>query len=120
MFLVKLLPPSVLKDREEDIVTAAIVARHHNPMFGIYTDGLFDEDLIAVLIAEKASEEMQALLGGDWQPCNDAEAYEWSVWFAPAPTIKGPLLRRFAPGDIQKHYSRRLVEPAPLPLFEAA
>lgn len=121
MFLCKLVSPKILSDRENELVAAALEGRMQNPVFAIYTDGLFDDEQIAVLVTEKGGEEVCAILGDGWQPCGDAEDYEWAIWFGPLPTIKSPLLRLFAPWEIRKHYSRRgAASSAPLPLFEAA
>lgn len=121
MFLCKLVSPKILSERENELVAAALEGRMLNPVYAVYTDGLFDDEQIAVLVTEKGSEAVRAILGDGWQPCEDAEDYEWAIWFGPLPTIKGPLLRLFAPWQIEKHYSRRgAASSTPLPLFEAA
>lgn len=121
MFLCKLVSPKILRECENELVAAAMEARLLNPVFAVYTDGLFDDEQIAVLVTERGSETARAILGDGWQPCDDAEDFEWAIWFGPLPTIKGPLFRLFAPWQIEKHYSRRGAAcSTPLPLFEAA
>jgi hypothetical protein len=122
MFLVRSITPREL-DAAENLLAAAVAeGRERVPSLAVYTDGLYHNPEMALLIREDGRELIEAVLPGGWGPCTDAEDYDWFLWAGSPFADMHRGLRLASLGGGYKAYSTRPRNDysTPLPLFADA
>ena len=107
MFLVRYITPRELDAAEQLLVAAVAEGRERVPSLAIYTDGLYHNPRMALLIREEGRALIEAALPEGWAPCTDAEDYDWFLWAGSPSADMHRGLRLASLGGGYKAYSMR-------------